>query len=260
LKQEITTFGSRNIQSKAMIVSLATSHSIIAKKPESKCFNGRMIPHLHDIAKNCSCTRQDFECDFNFERQVDGSCKLVKGYSPPDHSLICTEDDEKEEWYETTGFRKIPISTCQGGKELDISVAHPCPGFEDNFGKRHGPSGWAILFAIIIPIAVASAVGYWVWKNWANKFGQIRLGEQSSFDGEAPWVKYPVMVVAGLVAVLQALPLLAASLWRSVSSALGRSSSTRFTTRDSFARGRGDYAVVDEDEGELLGEESDEEV
>ena len=33
-----------------------------------------------------------------------------------------------------------------------------------------------------------------------------------------------------------------------------------FTTRDSFARGRGDYAVVDEDEGELLGEDSDEDV
>lgn len=68
------------------------------------------------------------------------------------------------------------------------------------------------------------------------------------------------MLVAGIVAVAQALPLLASSLWRSASSALGRSRGTRFTTRDSFARGRGDYAVVDEDEGELLGEESDEEV
>lgn len=68
------------------------------------------------------------------------------------------------------------------------------------------------------------------------------------------------MAIAGVVAIAQALPLLGSSLWRSVSSALGRSRGTRFTTRDSFARGRGDYAVVDEDEGELLGEESDEEV
>ena len=82
----------------------------------------------------------------------------------------------------------------------------------------------------------------------------------ASFDGEAPWVKYPVMALAGLVAVAQALPLLAASLWRSVSSLVGRGASRRFTTRDSFARGRGDYAIVDEDEGELLGDESDEEV
>jgi hypothetical protein len=41
---------------------------------------------------------------------------------------------------------------------------------------------------------------------------------------------------------------------------LGKGRSRRFTTRDSFARGRGDYAIVDEDEGELLGDESDEEV
>lgn len=84
----------------------------------------------------------------------------------------------------------------------------------------------------------------------------------ASFNDEAPYIKYPVMFVAGTVAVAQAIPLLASSLWRSASSALGRGSpsSRRFTTRDSFARGRGDYAVVDEDEGELLGEDSDEDV
>jgi hypothetical protein len=31
------------------------------KKTTSNCYNGRLIPHLHDIAKNCSCTRRDFE-------------------------------------------------------------------------------------------------------------------------------------------------------------------------------------------------------
>lgn len=31
------------------------------KKIDAKCYNGKMIPHLHDIAKNCTCTRQDYE-------------------------------------------------------------------------------------------------------------------------------------------------------------------------------------------------------
>lgn len=83
---------------------------------------------------------------------------------------------------------------------------------------------------------------------------------KAAFGGEAPYIKYPVMVLAALVAVAQALPLLVSSLFRSLNSALGRGSARRFTTRDSFARGRGDYAVVDEDEGELLGDDSDEEV
>lgn len=161
---------------------------------------------------------------------------------------------------------------------MDVSRAHPCAGHEDEFREKRGPSAVGIFFAVTIPIAVAAGVGYWVWKNWANKFGQIRLGEQcefhhllsldgvvadyaiASFDGEAPYVKYPVIALAALVAVAQALPLLASSLWRSASSALRRGNTARFTTRDSFARGRGDYAIVDEDEGELLGDESDEEV
>jgi hypothetical protein len=31
------------------------------KKPEADCYNGRIIQHLHNVARNCSCTRQDFE-------------------------------------------------------------------------------------------------------------------------------------------------------------------------------------------------------
>jgi hypothetical protein len=31
------------------------------KKKSSDCYNGRMIPRLHDIAYNCTCTRRDYE-------------------------------------------------------------------------------------------------------------------------------------------------------------------------------------------------------
>jgi len=68
------------------------------------------------------------------------------------------------------------------------------------------------------------------------------------------------MAIAGVAAVASSLPLLISSLWHIASNALGRNRNRRFTTRDSFARGRDDYAVVDEDEGELLGDESDEDV
>lgn len=60
--------------------------------------------------------------------------------------------------------------------------------------------------------------------------------------------------VSGLVAVLAAFPLLISAAWRQ----LGFGGNRRFTTRESFARGRGDYAVVDADEDELLGEDDDE--
>lgn len=119
--------------------------------------------------------------DFNYERQADGTCALVAGVEPPDHSLACLADPSLEEYYSPTGYRRIPATTCQGGG-MDKSTPHPCPGHEDSFRGKHGPSGIAIFFAVIIPIVVATGVGYWVWNNWASKFGQIRLGEQCEFS------------------------------------------------------------------------------
>lgn len=244
------------------------------KKPERECYNGRELQHLHNIAQNCTCERRDFECDYNYERQGDGSCKLVEGESMPDPEGVCRKDSSLKEYYDITGYRRIPLTTCKGGFALDHTArTRPCPGFEPEYDKKHGISGVGLFFAIVVPIAVAAGIGYWVWKNWDGKFGRIRLGDGSAmgmgssnhgiFDRDAPWIKYPVIAISGVVAVAAAIPLLVGSVWRTVSTRVGRSRGgyTRpFTSRSSFSRGRGDYSIVDPDEGELLGEESDEEV
>jgi hypothetical protein len=118
--------------------------------------------------------------DFNYERQKDGSCALVQGFTPPDHSLVCA-DENRIDYDDPTGYRRIPLTTCQGGKEMDKSVAHACPGKGKEFNQKHGPSVVGVFFAIMIPFALAGGVGYWVWRNWTSKFGQIRLGEQCEF-------------------------------------------------------------------------------
>lgn len=101
-------------------------------------------------------------------------------------------------------------------------------------------------------------MGYWVWTNWGRKFGRIRLGGEGGSGGvEQPWITYPIMAVSAVVAVVATIPMLLGSLWRSVSSLFG--GGKRYTTRSSFARGRGDYAVVDPDEDELLGDDDEEE-
>ncbi|KAL2070576.1 hypothetical protein VTL71DRAFT_13602 [Oculimacula yallundae] len=230
------------------------------KRIEKKCYNGQLISHLHNIERNCSCTRRDFECDFNYQRQTDGSCALVPGFTPLDHSLICKEDENLIEYDDPTGYRRIPLSTCEGGKEFDKSVPHPCPGKGDQFEKKHGVSGIGIFFIILLSVGAAAGVGWWVWTNIGN-FGQIRLGEQSAAsDDEPPYVKYPKLVLVAIVMVVTGAAALASSLWRDARTTFGANRPARFTTRDSFARGRGDYDVVDDDEGELLGDESDEEV
>ena len=154
------------------------------------------------------------------------------------------------------------MTTCQGGRELDYtSTEHACPGHKEALEKKHkGLSGFGLfVVAVFLPTVIAAGVGYWVWRNWDGKFGRIRLGENGgAFDANQPWIHYPVAVVAGVVAVIAAIPLVLGSVWRGLSGMFG--GGRRYTTRQSFARGRSDYAVVDPDEDELLGAEEDDEV
>lgn len=188
---------------------------------------------------------------------------------------MCLENPALTEYFPITGYRKIPLSTCSGGRELQYGGGDPlpCKGHEDEYEEAHRMSGAALFFAIVIPVVAAAAVGWWAYTRWDGKFGRIRLGGgaapttpgASTTAGRAAEVllAWPVAIAAGAVAVVAALPLLARSLWRSVSGALGGSPAygTRaYTSRSSFARSRGDYATVENDEGELLGDESDEEV
>ncbi|KAF5973838.1 carboxypeptidase Y-sorting PEP1 precursor [Fusarium coicis] len=241
----------------------------LRKKTDRKCYNQASMSRLREY-ENCECTRRDFECAYNFELDNHGQCSLV-----PDHDAIsgeewCKQHPNETSYFDPTGYRRIPLTTCEGGQELDkTSTEHACAGHEEDFARKRGASGWAIFFAIIIPIGLAAAFGWYAWRNWSGKFGQIRLGDNSAtFDSEQPWIKYPVIAISALAAIVAALPLVLTSIWRSATGVYERVSnrsrggnwSRRYTTRDSFARGRGDYSMVDDDEGELLGEESDEEV
>ncbi|POR36559.1 Vacuolar protein sorting/targeting protein 10 [Tolypocladium paradoxum] len=245
----------------------------LRKKTDRTCYNEQSLQRLYDHA-NCQCGRRDYECAYNYELDNHGQCSLVAGLDPLSGKEWCAKNANATSWFEPTGYRKVPLSTCQGGNELDkTSTEHPCEGYEDEFEKKHRTSGVVVFLAVVMPFALAGVVGWYVYRNWDGKFGQIRLGDQSStFDSDRPWIKYPVIAVSAVAAVAAALPLIVAGLWRSAVGTYDRvrggsrdrswfsSGPRRFTTRDSFARGRGDYAIADDDEGELLGEDSDEEV
>ncbi|KAH7022900.1 vacuolar protein sorting/targeting protein 10 [Ilyonectria destructans] len=247
----------------------------LRKKTDRKCYNKGNLKRLHEYT-NCECTRSDYECAYNYELDNHGQCSLVPGFQPLSGQDWCKQNPNETTWFEPTGYRRLPMSTCEKGKEWDkTSTEHACDGYEDEFEKKHRTSGWVIFFSILIPFCLAGAIGWYVYSNWNTSFGQIRLGDNSAtFDSDQPWIKYPVIAISAMAAVVVALPLVATSLWRTATGAYERVSGRRrdgwfsgagtgtrpYTTRDSFARGRGDYAAVDDDEGELLGEESDEEV
>jgi hypothetical protein len=131
-------------------------------------------------------------------------------------------------------------------------VSHPCPNKEEEYNKKHGISGAGLFFAIVIPILVAVAVGWYAYTHWDGKFGQIRLGEGVSTSGGRDIFAIPVAIIAGVVAVGQSLPLLGSSVLRSLGGLFKRGQRP-YSTRGSFAARRGDYSHVVDDEDELLG-------
>ncbi|KKY25984.1 putative vacuolar protein sorting protein [Phaeomoniella chlamydospora] len=231
------------------------------KRIDADCRNGPIIDKEHDYAKNCTCTRRDYECDYNYERMSDGSCQLVDGLLAPDHSQICKDEPDTIEYYAPTGYRRIPLTTCQGGMEYDKVVSKPCPGKGKEYSKKHGISGVGLFFAIVIPIAFAGGFGYWAWGEYQSGrlagFGQIRLGDSPS-DGENPFITGAVNVIAGTWTAIQAIPLLSMSLWRSAKGYFPVARDAPYRSRGSFAARRQDYSSVVADEDELLGDDLDE--
>lgn len=228
----------------------------------------------HPLLETSPLTRES--SDYNYQRRPDGSCELVEGLASPDHSAICTEDPSRVEYFEPTGYRRIPLTTCQGGRELDKLEAKPCPGHKEEFEKKHGIGAVGLFFAIVLPFAAAAGIGWYIWRNWQEKFlgfGQIRLGESISNAGAGAWagrtseaggnnslfITIPVAVVSGVWAVAKATPLLVMSLWRSARGYMpvsNRQSTAPYTSRGAFSARRQDYSAgVVEDEDELLGDD-----
>lgn len=244
------------------------------KKPAADCYNGARLDDgaLFKQVQNCTCTRSDFECDYNYERTNDGSCKLVSGLHPISADEFCANHPDAITFYNPTGYRRIPLTTCQGGMQMDQSSdSQPCKGHEDEYKKQHGISGVGLFFAIVLPIVAAVAIGWWIYTKFEGQFGmgRIRLGDVGSSPrsarGGGDWTKYPVMAVSACAAVILSIPMVAGVAFRKVRDLMpGRGrrgygyGTSPYTSRSSFARGRDYTSVGGQDESDLLGEDSDE--
>ncbi|ANB12962.1 Pep1p [Sugiyamaella lignohabitans] len=232
------------------------------KIPDRDCYIGwapdRDIMKPHQVIRNCTCSRQDFECDFNYYAANDGTCQLVPGFSPPDHKAVCTEMPGTIEYWEPTGYRRVPLSTCDGGSEFDRVVSHPCPGEEDRYDRKHGGlGGFALFVVVMLPIGMALVIGYIVWDHFQKRYGQIRLGAED--DDQPAVLRYAVISVAAVIAFVSVIPTFAKAAFENITSRLsGSRQGIRFTTRSSLSRNNQRYSPVDiEESGELLGEDDD---
>ncbi|GJJ15988.1 hypothetical protein Clacol_010267 [Clathrus columnatus] len=95
---------------------------------DRECYVGDQQKDVEKLVQNCTCIDSDFECEFNHVRNEDGECVLIPGMTPlPSDDSVCRNDDV-DFWYDRTAYRKIPHSSCTGGKRPDRGAEHICPG------------------------------------------------------------------------------------------------------------------------------------
>ncbi|CEP23216.1 hypothetical protein BN1211_3749 [Cyberlindnera jadinii] len=175
------------------------------KIPGKECYIGEKLDKPYEVVRECACTRQDYECDFNYFRDRNGECRLVPGYTPPDHSTVCQELGVDEYWL-PTGYRRIPLTKCKGGHEFDKIEPVACPGKEEEFKRKHkGLTGLSLALVIVIPIIGVAVVLYVIYHHYVGRYGQIKLGEDQEyeFDNSSFLNKVSSMVGFAVVASVQ---------------------------------------------------------
>lgn len=157
----------------------------LRRKANKECFIGMAPLYLgRTVVKNCECTREDYECDYNYELDIDGRCKLVKGLDSLRGDEICFNSDVNE-WWEPTGYRKLEQSTCEGGLILDKWNSHPCPGKET---EKIGTIGWKVFRIIFAQFAVVATIAVIVYQRGIrrnggfSRLGEIRLDEDDNLQ------------------------------------------------------------------------------
>lgn len=157
----------------------------LRRKSNKVCFIGMAPLYLgSSIVNNCECTREDYECDYNYQLAIDGTCKLVRGLEAPRGDQICSKNDANE-WWEPTGYRKLDQSTCEGGLTLDKWVVHACPGKELDKGGITAVSMFWVIFIPLIAFATSLVVVYerGIRRNGGfSRLGEIRLDEDDNLQ------------------------------------------------------------------------------
>ncbi|KAJ7259099.1 hypothetical protein B0H12DRAFT_1070032 [Mycena haematopus] len=123
---------------------------------ETNCYVGIQTKANERVERACSCTKADFECEFNYFKNTEDDCVLAPGTSPLPNEEVCEGDSEY--WYERTAYRKIAFSSCEGGERLDQGPRHPC------LPLKKGDGG---VFWLVISVAALVLVGgrYWYCRD-----------------------------------------------------------------------------------------------
>jgi len=156
--------------------------TFIRRKQNATCFNPEDYQPVSQSI-SCLCTRDDYECDYCFERQSDGSCGIAcDNYDPSAVPENCVN-----EYYISQGYRLVVGDTCDVERGLNLlPVKTACPDKPPS-GKTAGAIGIiaTLLLLVIGSGVIVSVVAKKTGKpamiaNWLNKFGKSSSSSRES--------------------------------------------------------------------------------
>jgi Sortilin, neurotensin receptor 3,/Sortilin, neurotensin receptor 3, C-terminal len=88
------------------------------RKADAGCFVNHEFKKPEIKEDPCACTKEDFECGYNFQPDSQGTCQPTTALAPPEGS--CKSDDADEK-FKQSPFQLIPGNLCtkSGGVKLD---------------------------------------------------------------------------------------------------------------------------------------------
>jgi hypothetical protein len=142
----------------------------------AECVVGDLILKDPETIDNCTCTPEDFECAFGYERE-GGTCVksiLIAEHAPSQHEDSCI--DGQEDWYERTAYRKIAHSSCEGGVRLDRGTRHQCGSTGVSAG--HEVVFWWAVSTIPLMVIGMVMIAWWYRKHTSRRNGPIHLPDE----------------------------------------------------------------------------------
>eukprot|EP01090_Pellita_catalonica_P001691 TRINITY_DN1144_c0_g1_i2.p1 TRINITY_DN1144_c0_g1~~TRINITY_DN1144_c0_g1_i2.p1 ORF type:complete len:826 (-),score=181.56 TRINITY_DN1144_c0_g1_i2:53-2530(-) len=139
---------------------LGEKRTYLRRKPDAKCFNPKFdeAEQKETKADLCTCKREDYECDFCYDRDSNDKCVAICD----DSDIIGLHEPAtcKDVWYKTRGYRKVYSDKCiKPSDDAYAPIETKCSGSHDGGdgagdGKSGGVSG-GVIFVILLFIFLA---------------------------------------------------------------------------------------------------------
>ncbi|XP_044144258.1 sortilin [Bufo gargarizans] len=139
-------------------------------KKSSMCQNGRDYLVGRESV-NCSCTLDDYMCDFGyFRKENDSTC--VEQPELQGHELdLCINGEEEK--LTTKGYRKVPGDKCTGGinpvrQELDMKkkCTNDLSDSSQKTQEKSATSSVALILSVVVVLLVAVAAAIMIVKKY----------------------------------------------------------------------------------------------